>query len=68
MSQVNPSADPVVLSPSKGWPLIGVLLVLAVAAGAATAWWWSIDPRRSLFSFLTAWLFVTSLSVGRWPG
>jgi len=64
MSQANPPADPVVLSPSKGWLLMGVLLTLAVAAGAVSGWWWSIDPRHSLFSYLTAWLFVTSLSVG----
>jgi hypothetical protein len=43
---------------------MGVLLALAVAAGAISGWFWSIDPRRSLFSYLTAWLFVTSLSVG----
>jgi hypothetical protein len=60
----NPSADAFVLSPSKGWPLIGVLLVLAVASGAVSGWGWSLDARRFLFSYLTAWLFVTSISVG----
>jgi len=43
---------------------MGILLILAVALGAVSSRWWSIDPRRSLFSYLTAWMFVTSLSVG----
>ena len=60
----NPSAAAFVLSPSKGRLLIGVLLVLAIALGAVSGWGWSIDPRRSLFSYLTAWLLVTSISVG----
>jgi hypothetical protein len=64
MSQVNPSADPIVLPQVRGRILIGVMLALAVAAGAISGWLWSIDPRRSVFSYLTAWLFVTSISVG----
>lgn len=65
MSQANHSAtDGLVLSRGKGWTLIGVLLVLAVASGAVSGWGWSIDRRRFLFSYLTAWLLVTSISVG----
>jgi hypothetical protein len=63
MTQANQPADSVVLPQGRGQLLMGVLLALAVAAGAIS-WWWSIDPRRSLFSYLTAWLFATSLSVG----
>jgi hypothetical protein len=58
------SPDPPMLPQGKGRFLTGVLLVLAVATGAISAWSWSIDPRRTLFSYLTAWLFVTSISVG----
>jgi hypothetical protein len=66
MSQAVPPADPdpVVLPPGKGRLLRGILLVLAVAAGALSVSWWPTDPRRVLFSYLTAWLFVTSISVG----
>ena len=32
--------------------------------GAVSGWGYSIDPRRFLFSYLTAWLLVTSISVG----
>jgi hypothetical protein len=64
MSQANPLAVPVVVPQGRGWLLMGVLLALAIAAGAISAWLWSIDPRHSLFSYLTAWSFVTSLSVG----
>jgi hypothetical protein len=64
MSQANSSGDPVEVAPSRGLVLSGVLLALAAGAGALSLSSWSIDPRRSLFSYLTAWLFVISLSVG----
>jgi len=64
MSQANPPAGPVVLPQVRGRILMRVMLALAVVAGAISGWLWSIDPRRSVFSYLTAWLFVTSTSVG----
>jgi hypothetical protein len=64
MSQPIPSTDRVTVSPGKGRLLTGVLLALAVAACAVSAAGSSIDPRRILFSYLTSWLFLASLSVG----
>jgi hypothetical protein len=64
MSHAALPADSVVLPSGTGRLLTGVPLVLAVAAGAVAASWWSTDPRSSLFAYLTAWVFVTSISVG----
>jgi hypothetical protein len=64
MSQAIPSTDAVTVPPGKGRLLTSVLLAVALAAGAVSASGWSIDPHRLLLSYLTSWLFVTSLSVG----
>jgi hypothetical protein len=64
MSQADVSADPVVLPRGKARLVVGLLLALVVAAGAVSSVFWSIEPRRSFFSYLVAWLFVASLSVG----
>jgi hypothetical protein len=64
MSQANEPADPVMLSPVRGRLLAWVPLAVASAAAAVCASWWSADPRRWLFTYLTGWLFVTSVSAG----
>jgi hypothetical protein len=64
MSQSLLPADRVVLSPGQRRLLTGVPLVLAIAALGASSLGWSADPRRSLFAYLTAWLFITSLGAG----
>ena len=47
---------------AASWSL--VLLALAVGAGAVSWSRWASDPRRWLFSYLTALVFVTSISIG----
>src|SRR5579864_1479540 len=64
MSQVSPLSDPVTLPRQKGRILVGVLLALAVLAAVASGTRWSLDPRRLAFSYLTAYMFVTSVAVG----
>jgi hypothetical protein len=64
MSYGHPPAEARQLPPRQGRALVAGLLALATAAGVASATRWFIDPRRLAFSYLTAWVFVTSLSVG----
>jgi hypothetical protein len=64
MSPAMPATDPVMVPPGRGHLVTGVLLALGLVAGAVAASGWAADPRRVLSSYLTAWLFATSLSVG----
>jgi hypothetical protein len=66
MNRANASSmsDPASFSPAKGRALTVALLALAVVAGAAAATRWSPEPRRFAFAYLTAYTFVTSVSVG----
>ena len=70
MISARPPHDPVSLSSSKGYALVGTFLVLAVATGLAVVAGtisgdrWFFEPRRLAFSYLTGLMFVTSVSVG----
>lgn len=64
MNDARPTAGPVTLPADTAKPVALVLLVLAFAAGAISMSAWFVDPRHSAFSYLTALMFVTSVSVG----
>lgn len=67
MSHVPPPIDVPLLLPAKGRALVGGFLALAglaILAGLVSGNRWFADPRRLALSYLTAFLFVTSLGVG----
>jgi hypothetical protein len=64
VSEVTPSTDPLTIPPGNGRLLAPALLGLAIAAAAVSAGSWAVDGRRILYSYLVAWMFVTSVSVG----
>jgi hypothetical protein len=47
-----------------GGIVVAVLLLGSISAAAASLSWWSADPRRWLYSYLTAFAFVISISIG----
>jgi hypothetical protein len=63
MSHMRPQAEPMTIPSVPGRVVVGVLVALAAVAGAAAATRWFDDPRR-LLSYLTAWVFATSVSLG----
>ena len=56
--------ESVTLPAGRGNAVALVLLVMAVGMGAVSGSLWTVDPRRWIFSYLTALTFVTSVSVG----
>jgi hypothetical protein len=64
MSRVMTFPDPLIIARGRGRLLAPALLALAVVCAGVSAAAWSIDRRRVLFAYLTAWVFVASLSAG----
>lgn len=64
MNNARTIAEPVTVSAETAKPVALVLLGLACATAAISASAWSADPRHAAFSYLTALMFVTSMSVG----
>ena len=52
------------LPQNRGRILVYVLTALSLGAGLVSATRWSEDPRRWLFSYLTALVFVITVSIG----
>ncbi len=57
-------SENVSLPGTRGRIMVLVLLALAIGAGAISWSRWASDPRRWLFSYLTALVFVISISIG----
>ncbi len=64
MNRTRTITEPVTVSTHTAKPVALVLLALAVMTGAISVSAWSAAPRHSAFSYLTALVFVTSMSVG----
>jgi hypothetical protein len=64
MSDTTPWPESVSIPTTKAGWVVPALLGLASASALVSATGWSADPRRFAFSYLTAFLFVTSLGVG----
>ena len=67
MNHPRSTADSAALSPAQGRTLVGSLLALAglaVATGLVSGDHFLADPRRLIFAYLVAFIYVTTLSVG----
>jgi hypothetical protein len=49
---------------SRGRIVVAVLLAGSISAAALSVSRWAADPRRWLFSYLTAFVFATTISIG----
>jgi hypothetical protein len=64
MIQPGRLSEPVSLPADRGQAVVLVLFLLAIGAGALSWSLWASDPRRWLYSYLVAWLFVVTVSIG----
>ncbi len=64
MTHARRLSDNVSLPATRGRILVAALSALAIGAGALTWSRWASDPRRWLFSYLTALVFVITISIG----
>jgi len=64
MTHARRLADNVSLPATRGRIVVVVVLALTLGAGALSWSRWASDPRRWLFSYLTALVFVISISIG----
>jgi hypothetical protein len=64
MKRITSSLEGAVLPPKGGRTIAAVLTVGSICAAALSLSQWSVDPRRWLYSYLTALVFATTISVG----
>jgi len=64
MNKTQPIVEPVSVPSGRANLFATLLIVLAVGLGSASILGWLDEPRRLVFSYLTALMFVTSVSLG----
>ena len=64
MNQTGDISSSFRLPRARGRMIAMTSLVLAVGSGALALSRWEADPRRFLYAYLTALVFVISLSIG----
>lgn len=64
MTHTAPSLEIASLPTSRGRVLVAVLLAGSMGAAAVSLSRWAADPKRWLYSYLTAFVFVLTISIG----